>query len=423
MKQTILIVLSIACWATLNAQQSPKIVLNLSECQQMARSNYPLIKQYELIDKSRDFNIANAGKGYLPQLSLGAKGSYQSEVTQMPVAIPGYSPLNKDQYSVALDLSQTIWDGGVAGSQKELARTAAQVSARQMDVDLYAINDRVNQLYFSILLLNARLAQSELHQKELQRNYDLVAGYMAGGVANQSDLDIIRVEQFKALQTDASLVADRRMFVTVLGTLIGAQIADNAQLEEPSISEPEVRNGGGNRPEFELFEARHQNLEAQQSRITAGIMPRISLFATAGYGRPGLNMLKNRFDTYYVGGVRASWNFGGLYTTKNDRRIVQLNQKSVELQRETFEFNNSIEISQRLSMVKKQNDLLAQDDQIIALRGRIADATKTKLSQGTATASDLVRDLTAKDAAIQAKIAHQIEHALALYNLKYATNE
>lgn len=87
--------------------------ITLEECQRKTQDNYPLVHQYGLVEKTKEYNLENAAKGYLPQFALSAKASYQSDVTEIPVKLPGVDlkGLPKDQYQVMLELQQKIWDG------------------------------------------------------------------------------------------------------------------------------------------------------------------------------------------------------------------------------------------------------------------------------------------------------------------------
>lgn len=407
--------LSVACFS--------QNMLTIEQCQQMAKENYPLIKRYGLIEKSKEYNLSNVSKGYLPQFSLSAKASYQSEVTKIPVDIPGMDikGLSKDQYSATIDINQTIWDGGVISSQKDITHASSYAEQKQLDVDMYSINSRVNQMYFGILLLDARLEQNKLLQEELQRNNDQISSYIQNGVANQSDLDAIKVEQLKAVQNKAQLESNRKSYLEMLGILVGETLNDKTILQKPK-AENLIVSSQIKRPELELFDAQINNLEVQKKAIKAGYMPKLGLFLTGGYGKPALNMLKNDFSAYYIGGIRLSWNFGSLYTQKNDKRLIEINQDNVTTQRETFLFNTNMETSQEQNEIKKNRDLLKYDDDIVILRNNVKKATETKVANGMSTVLDLMRDINAEDLAKQDRIQHEIELLQAIYNLKYTTN-
>jgi outer membrane protein TolC len=398
-------------------------MLTIEQCRQMAKENYPLIKRYGLIEKSKEYNLSNASKGYLPQASLSAKASYQSQVTEIPVNIPGIDikGMSKDQYSATIDVTQTIWDGGMISSKKDRTNASSYAEQKQLDVDMYTINSRVYQLYFGILLLDARIGQNKLLQEELQRNYDRVSSFIQNGVANQSDLDAVKVEQLKTIQNKAQLEAERKSYMEMLGTLIGEALNETTVLQKPK-AEDLIISSQIKRPELELFDAQLSNLEVQKKIIKVGYMPRLGLFLTGGYGKPALNMLKNDFSAYYIGGIRLSWNFGSLYTQKNDKKLIETSQDDVIAQRETFLFNTNMETVQEQNEIKKNRGLLKYDDEIVALRNNVKRATETKVANGISTVSDLMRDINAEDLAKQDRIQHEIELLQAIYNLKYTTN-
>ena len=397
--------------------------LTIEQCQQMAKENYPLIKRYGLIERSKEYNLSNAGKGYLPQFSLSAKASYQSEVTKIPIDIQGIDikGLSKDQYSATIDVTQTIWDGGVISSKKDITKASSYAEQKQLDVDMYKIVYQVNQMYFGILLLDARLKQNTLLQEELQRNFDLISSYIINGIANQSDLDAIKVEQLKTVQNKAQIVSNKKAYLVMLGILIGQKLNENIILPRPNADNLTIASQV-KRPELELFDAQLANLETQKKAIKAGYMPKLGLFLTGGYGKPALNMLNNDFSAYYIGGIRLSWNFGSLYTQKNDRKLIETNQDNITTSRETFLFNTSLETSQEQNEINKNKDLLKYDDDIVILRNNVKRATEAKVANGTSTVIDLMRDVNAEDLAKQDRIQHEIELLQAIYNLKYTTN-
>ena len=419
--KTITFFLSLVLYAPCFAQ------LSIEACYKKAQANYPLIKQYDLIEKTKEYNLSNAAKGYLPQVSFSAQATYQSDVTKIPIDLNAIGltgveipSVSQDQYKMELALNQTIWDGGAIRSEKQSLRTQAEVDQRDMDVSIYAINERVNQLYFGILLAEAQLAQNKVLQAELQRNCDQVASYIKNGIANQSDLDALRVDLLKAKQTEAQFVHTKRAYMTMLSQLIGEEIGEQTRLVKPEAERPlAIEN---NRPELGLYQAQIRNLEAQDNRITAGMMPKLGLFVTGGYGKPGLDMFEDKFKTYYIAGVRLSWNLGSLYTLKNDRRKIETGIHAIETQRETFLFNTSLDVAQRNAAIDKYFDQLKYDDEIIALRGSVKRASEAKMANGTLSGTDLTRDIHAEQSAIQDKILHEIELLMAIYNLKYVTN-
>ena len=328
-----------------------------------------------------------------------------------------------------LQLDQVVWDGGNIRARKEVTRATSEVDKQKLEVDMYAINERVNQLFFGILLLKEQLKQNQLMQEELQRNYDNVAAYVKNGIANQADLDAVKVEQLNNIQQRHTLEATYRAY----GEMLKIMINHPTPLTENTLKKPDVNallyKGEAystefiRRPELNLFATQNQQLEAQRKQLTAKNLPRLDLFVQGAYGNPGLNMLKNEFSAYYVAGVRLSWNFGNLYTRKNESRQLILNQQDVNVQKETFLFNTHLEITQNNSEIKKLTELMKNDEEIITLRNNIKKSAQAKVANGTLTVTEMLREVTAENIAMQDKILHEIQLLSAIYELKYTTNK
>ena len=400
--------------------------LTIEECHAKARENYPLVRQHGLISLTEAYNLSNADKGYYPQISFSARGTYQSDVTSLPFTLPGSDvpEMDKDQYQAAAEISQVLWDGGMISAKKKITKAASEVDKQRNEVELYKLKDRVNQVFFGILLLDERLKQNLILQKELQRNRDLVTAYIQGGIASQSDADVIDVELLNAEQRRIELDAAKKAYMEMLAALTGLSIHPGLILEKPSAEMPEKGsfNNSLSRPELDLFEARGALSESRRSAVNAGLTPRISFFLQGGYGRPGLNMLDSEFSPFYIWGVRALWNLNGFYTLKNDYKLIEIEKESLETEKETFLFNNNLSIDQIENETGKIARLIENDDEIIMLRGRIKKAAENRVESGTLAISDLVKEINAFDAASQEKSLHEIQLLLAVYNLKNLTN-
>ena len=400
--------------------------LTLETCQRMAQANYPLVRQYGLIEKAREYDLSNAGKGYLPQFSLSGKATYQSDVTELPVEVPGVNVkgLPKDQYQVMLEVQQTLWDGGDIRSRKRLTRAASEVEQEKQNVDMYALNDRINQLFFGILSLDEQLEQNRLLQDDLGRTHTQVSNYIANGIATQSDLDAVSVEQLNTKQRRIELETSRRAYVNMLAAFIGKDISPETALMKPA---PEDTGSGeardNNRPELRWFDARGAQLNVQESMLKTRYMPRLGLFVQGAYGNPGLNMLKNEFSPYYIAGVRMSWNFGSLYTLKNDRRQIDNSSRRIETSRDVFLFNTRLEATQQDAGVVSMRRQMKDDDEIIRLRENIRRAAQAKVENGTLTVTDMLREITNENLARQTKALHEVQLLMNIWQLKYTLNQ
>lgn len=397
--------------------------ISLEDCQRKTQDNYPLVRQYDLIEKTKEYTLANTSKGYLPQFALSAKATYQSAVTEIPVQIPGINVkgLPKDQYQVMLELRQNIWDGGAIRSQKELAKAASDVDREKLNVDMYALNERVNQMYFGILLLNEQLAQNDLLQGELERSFNQISAYMENGIANQADVDAVKVEQLNTKQKRIELATTRQAYIDMLSLLVGEVIAPGSQLLKPKEEEPTVTDM--NRPELLWFEAQDGRLQVQKESLKSRYMPNFGLFVQGAYGNPGLNMLKDEFTPFYVAGVRMSWNFGSLYTLRNDRRMIENSRQQLDSNRDVFLFNTRLQVTQQNSAVLSMRKQMVDDEEIIRLRTNIRLAAEAKVANGTLTVTEMLREITAESLARQTKALHEIQLLMNIYQLKYTINK
>ncbi|MCE5174533.1 MAG: TolC family protein [Bacteroidales bacterium] len=398
----------------------------IDQCQEKARQNYPQIKQFGLIEKSLEYNLSNAGKAYLPQVSFTAKATYQSDAISLEVPIGQQTTMSihqsKDQYQAVLDVNQIVWDGGTTSIQKKVHRDNAAVESQKLEVDLYAIKDRVNQLFFGCLLIDEQLQQNAVLNTELQTNYDKVASYMRNGVANQADLDAVRLEQLNNGQRRTELLAARKSYGEMLSAMMGIVLADESSLLKPSIVMDVFDETMLKRPEIGLFDRQLSLIDHQTDMIKSGTLPKVGLFVQGGYGRPGLNMLQNDFSPFYIGGVRLSWNISGFYTQKNNLNNLKINKEMVSNQKETFLFNNSLKIKQQNNELDKMRQLLRDDDEIIRLHVSLKKASEAKVANGVQSVTDLLREVNAESLARQQKSLHEIQLLLDTYNLKYSTN-
>ena len=403
--------------------------ITIEECYSKARENYPLIRKLGLVEKTKEYNIDNLNKGYLPQLMFSSKATYQSDVTKIPIDLEAMGfkgveipHLSQDHYGISLDLNQTIWDGGAIKSSKEAVKSSSEVEKRNIEVSLYAVNERINQIYFGILLADARIEQNRLLKKILTDNYAQVESYVKNGIANQSDLDAIRVDMIKAEQNEIDFVTARKTYITILARLTGMEIDRETKLVKPLPERPTQSDALG-RPEMSLFDAQVMKYRSDYNRINSGLYPRLSLFATGGYGKPGLDMFENKFAPYYIAGIKLNWNIGNFYSLKGQRKLIRNNIDMVENQRELFLFNTDIDKAQKELAIDKYMKQIKYDDEIIRLKTSIRKASEAKIANGTISGTDLMRDINSEHSAVQTKILHEIQLLLAIYDFMYVMND
>jgi outer membrane protein TolC len=398
--------------------------LTLEECHEKARQNFPLIKQKQLLVSTKEFTVTNARSGYLPQVWLIGQATYQSDVTKVPIEVPGFAieTLPKDQYKVYAEVNQSIYDGGSIRRQNAITETTALVEDQKIEVELYKIKERINQIFFGTLLIDEQLAQVELISKDLNTSLQKVESSIRNGIAFKTNADILQAELLKAEQRAIELKAGKQAYLSMLGIFTGQELGENTTLQRPADIQA-AENAEITRPELGLYNYQSQLFAAQQQLNNTRVLPRFGLFVQGGYGRPGLNMLDSDFASYYIGGLRLNWYLSGLYNTRRDKQQLNINLESVNVQKETFLFNTKLTQKQQSTDITKLNDLITVDQQIIELRTRIKNTAKAQLDNGVITANDYLRELNAEDQARQNLSLHQIQLLMTEYNYLATTGE
>lgn len=400
----------------------------LVECQRAAEQNYPLIQRYGLIEKTTELTVANTQKGWLPQLSVMAQATYQSDVTSWPdemktmmagmgVEMKG---LKKDQYRVGIDVSQTIYDGGAISSSKTIAREQGLMQVAQTQVDIYNVRKRVNEMYFSLLMLDEQIRMNKDLQTLLEGNERKLESMVKSGTAAGSDWQSVKAERLNAMQQMTSLESQRRMLYAVLSRFCGMEVR--------AVQKPNATMGSGtvNRPEMQLFDSQLRLADAQEKALDAAVKPRLGVFVQGFYGYPGYNMfedmMKHEWSLNGMIGARLTWNIGALYTRKNDKAKIQFQRNMIENSRDVFLFNNSMEQLLQNENIARYRKLISADDEIISLRSAVRKAAESKLSHGIIDVNDLVREINSENAARIQKSVHEIEMLKEVFDNKYTTN-
>jgi outer membrane protein TolC len=408
---------SVVLFALLQSAAAQSTTLTLEQCYELARQNYPLIKQKELIALSKEFTIANAHSGNMPQVAIYGQATYQSDVTQISVdnpLFPKITPLSKDQYKIYAEISQNLYDGGTIKRTSALQETNALISDQQVEVELYKIKDRINQIYFGILLLDQQLNQVELLKKDILSSSAKVKASIENGTAFRMNADILEAESLKTDQRAIEIKASRKAFLAMLSLFVKQDLPETTALVEPKNTDL-LPTEDITRPELSLFNYQRQLARSQFELTSTRNMPRAGVFLQGGYGKPGLNMLKNEFSTYYLGGLRLTWNLSGFYNANREKQLLDVNTRLVDVQQETFTFNTKLSLRQTSSEVTKLQELIRIDEQLIALRAKIKATAQAQLDNGVISANDFLRELNAEDQVKQNQLLHKTQLVMAVY--------
>ena len=404
----------------------------LDECCRLAQEHYPEIRQYDLITETEQYNISNAARAWIPQVVISGQATYQSATPTYPEAFNAMiaangldmSGIRKDQYKVAVDVSQNIWDGGQSKADRAIAEAEASEQRSRVNVSLYNLQSRIQNLYFGILLLDERVAQTETLIEVLNANMNRMRTYYKNGVAMQSDVDAIEAELLTARQTLGQVEASRASYRRILEVFIGRSLTDE-KLEYPAMTEVTSRISA--RPELVMFEAQSNRLSAQRKAITASTMPRFSAFAQGYYGYPGLDMFKSMVSSEWtpnaIVGVRMSWNIGAFYTKKNNLNKLDVAERQIAVQREVFLFNTEMQTTQDDGEIVRLRRALENDNRIVELRRSVRMVAESMLENGVIDATDLLRKIADETTATLNRSTHEIELLQTTYRLKTTLNQ
>ena len=407
--------------------------ISIEECYRLVRENYPLIKQYELTEATSMYSFENAAMGYLPRISLSGQAVYQSDVTEFPAAFSDLmkmvgidmAGMSHDQYKVQLEISQTIWDGGYSKVQREAVKAQQEVSELTLDKDMDALESRVNQMYFGILLMEMNLQTNLRMDTLLTANLSAVESAVKNGTALQSDIDNITVERLSLRQQRRQLEMAIRSYKDMLALMIGRKVEDDEIFEIP---EPRIVDTSRNlRTELMLFDARLKEIDTRKKMLDVAVMPKFAFFAQGWYGKPGLNifddMVYNRMSWNGVLGITFKWDISGFYTRKNDLRSIEASRRSIELQRDVFEWNLGIQNVQIQNEIDRMYDLKASDDEIVRLRESVRKTSESKYRNGMITVNELLGDIVSENNAVTERSRHHLELLKNIYDLKILYNQ
>ena len=412
MKKLLLLMMYVAV-LPMNAQ-----TLTLEDCKQLAHDNYPTVKQYHLVEQTRDFTIENASKAWLPQISASVNGLAFTNVLDL-TDLMKQAGVDMKNWLVAgsVMINQNIYDGGQVKANKNIAAAQAEVQKHQLNVNMYDLNQRVEQLYFGVLTLDEQIRQTELLQNDLALSNKTITSMISEGVANQTDLDAVKVEQVKAQQTLDAQKTSRASYLQMIGVFIGKKLGEGTVLQKPAMAD--VINNTDNRPEIDYYKSQGILLDAQRKQLDTKLLPKLSAFGMGVYHTSVTDMMNNGL---LAGGLTLSWNIGALYTRKNDIKNIETQRRIIDSQRETFLFNNSLQNENTNGNISTLRRQISQDDDIVGLRERIRSKSEKKVKLGTESINEMLRDINAVSQARQQKALHEIQLLKEIYSLKTINN-
>lgn len=403
----------------------------IEECVRLAQDNYPIIKKYELMNVTKEIDLSEINKSWLPRICIYGQATGQNIVPSFPKSLTGVleqmgqdvKGLGKIQYKAGVDLSQTIWDGGASGVRRDIARAQETTRNAALDVELYAVRERVENLYFAILLTEEQIAQNQVAYKLLMSNLEKIRAMLRNGAAMQSDVDMVEAQALTLSQTISLAQSATKGYRDILGIFTGKSM-EGTKLTTPTAAEP---NGSeSDRPELRLFESKQMLNQIADRLNETSIKPKIGLFAQAYYGYPGFDYFKsmiNRDLSFNImAGIKVSWNIDALYTRKDLSRRTTVDNQNISADRDIFLFNSDMKSASQRSAIDGIRNVMKDDDRIIDLRANVRKAAESQLENGIIDATALLTKISDENIARLMAQLHKIQLLQEIYKLKYTLN-
>ncbi len=388
--------------------------LTIEACQDSALHNYPLIQQYGLIEKTKELTLSNANKNYLPQFDITLIGGI---IEGMPsFSLPGAESSASTEVNLIsmVQLNQVLWDGGMTTASKGIIEAGSEIEKADLEVNLYQLKERVNNLYFGILLIDEQITQLDLLKETLLLNQKKIQNAIENGTAFKSDADELKVELINIEQKKAELQYNKEAYIAVLSIMTGEKITNETNFIRPDFSSS-LEDISINRPEMMKFKNQQSLIESQAKLNKATLIPKFGLMGFGVFITPGVDFGTSELTNIFVAGLSLSWQLGPLYKNANNKKLTEISLQRIQNQEETFLFNTKLELSQTNAEMEKYRKLLEMDREILLLKSSIKDAYMVKYDNGVATMTDVLQRINDESAAKQMMIMHEIQYLMKAY--------
>ncbi len=416
MKKTILLLLL--------AASSAGAQITLHRCYDAATSGYPLRKKLHLAGQSSALAIKNLENRYLPELSVAGQARYQSDVTKVNLNIPipnlklDIPTPDKDQESIYLNINQLIWDGGAIKGRIEAEKTKVNADNSAVEAELYGLYDRINKLYFRILISREQIKSLYNMKSDLEAKHSKIQTAVDAGAMTPASSDQIQAEILKISQNINEAELMTRAAAEMLADLAGIPASEMDSLETPAdfTADDLFSRNFSARPDIIQMENQKNYIGSLASSVKSRDLPVIAAFAQAGWGKPGLNMFDPDFASYYFLGVRASWNFWNWGSTENELQSLSIGKDMIDAAKETICKNLTMQADLARKEIEAAQSKISSDREIINLRTKILRESELRLENGTITMPDYLNDFNSRARAILDESIHKLNLLEAKYN-------
>lgn len=419
MKKILTLLLSLCFFLPLRGQDT----ITLAQCYQLVQKHYPVLLQNPLLKQQLALALKNLNARYLPSLSLQAQATYQSDVTSLPLKLPGMDipEVAKDQYRAVVDVQQLIFDGGSVRRQKKIQKTTSALLLQKQKITFHQLRKQLNEWYETVLITQAREKTLNLQHSNLEQQLQKIKSAIKNGIALSSQSDELKAALLQTEQQLRNLKAQLHSSLQALSLVTGKPLGDSVYLKLPETPTTDIKESI-QRPELKQFSLKSQLLEQQSSLLKVNNLPKVSAFAQGGYGRPGLNMLNNDFDWFYMAGIRLKWNIWDWNQTQRKQRSLQIDARKLQLEKDNFLLQTNIALSQALSIIHSLEQSIQKDKQIVQLRNKIRKTASSRLMHGVITPTEYLIKLNDETAAHIQQKEHIIQLRFAQLNYQLLKN-
>lgn len=431
----IITIISILFSVSIYAQHNATI--KIEDCYLMAEKNYPMLRQKGILDSILQLKIKNWNNNYLPQMSINAQITYQSDVTQisMPeVTMPAIEnmppqkiqmespdPMSKDQYKISFDINQLLYDGGNTKINKQLEQLNYKIDQKNIDIELYHLKDRVNTFFLAILLYQENEALLQIIKNDLNEKFKKIETQIANGASMPVNANILRAELLKIEIQLEECLQNKKLYLNMLNIITNDNFQTTHQFEQPQV---ELTNYAKNkRLELELFTLQQQKLHQTSGLFNTRTMPKVFAFMQSGYGKPAFNMLSNEFDYFYLIGAKFSWNIWNWRQNQRDKQIINFQSNIIQTQSEIFDLNQKILLQKEIADIAKYSSIITKDDELISVRKQISETYAAMLDNGVITSTEYITEVNNQLQAELNKKIHEIQLIKAKMNYNFISGQ
>lgn len=387
--------------------------ISLQDCYRLAEANTAISQNPQLLENLTNLRLQNIEASRLPGVQWNARATMQNEVFGLPFDFPGVD-INIPLYNVQtnLETNYLIYDGGLAEARKVVEKAKLATERQSVAVELNKLKEQVDKFYFGALLMQEQSKLLEVTRSDLAAKAEQLVAAVRHGVALESDLKKVQVEQLRIRSKIEEVRSDRRAMLAVLGSLTHQNLDENVRLELPANAQFPIPNSQLTRPELALFDLQKQQILASEGLINAANKPKVGAFVTAGVGYPDpLNFFDDEISPYVVGGVQFTWKFWDWKQADRERQQLAVQSQLIDNQKKSFVQTIENLDGKFQEEIKKIKNQIAADEEIAKLQSEILSQLSSQLEHGVITTTDY---LLQSNAELQARLTaetHRVQLA------------